>query len=448
MAVENSVPAPPRGMRRLVGNAGWQYLSGAMGVIAGMWALKIMGPYTYGQLVVVMNCYGILAQWLSFRSWETTVKYLARFHDDGSPRRLVAVLLLGYGLDWLSGIACFTVMVLARHWIAEQFAKDVTLASLVVIYGLCGFGHALHYTAQAVLKVTDRFRLMFWVDLSTNLIRLIALVLIGLLPEDRRLAAVVWLYAGCAGWDGVVNWLMARQALKHLPRVAWNRELWEDVKGFRREILATLIHSNLYAWIKPLHRNLDVTLLSAWFGPAFVGLFGATRKVSDVAVLVAPAAQASLGPELSRQLGAKRFGLALRLATKMALLAAGAAAVSAVLIGWPLPALLNWWQPEYVAVVPATRVLLLGMVILVANAPFYTYLVSSPTPWMATVVYLIAGLLQVGLLLAVVRPMNPANDAPLVAVAAVIVVVQVVMLVLNYLAAIWSCRGGERQRAA
>ncbi len=444
MAEAHGTPAvtAPRSLRRMVGNAGWQFMSGAMGVLAGMWALRIMGPHTYGQLTAVAACYGVLSQWLSFRSWETTVKYLARFLDDGSPRRLVAVLLLGYGLDWLSGVACFLVMLLARDWIAVQLVQDTSLTSLAVVYGLCGFGHAMHYTAQAVLKVTDRFRQMFWVDMSTAALRLLLLLLIGLLPADRRLAAVVWLYAGCALWDGVINWLLARRALRHLPRVAWNRELWQEVAGFRREIFATLVHSNLYAWIKPLHRGVDLLLLSHWFGPTFVGLFGATRKVADVAVLVAPAAQASIAPELSRQLGARQFGPALRLATRMSLLAALTAGASALVIGLPLPQLLQWWQPEYVAIVPACRVLLVGMVLLVATSPFYTYLVSSPTPWLATVVYFVTALLQLGLLALVVQPMRGAQNGPLIAVAAVIVGVQFASLVLNSFAAVRSSRDG------
>lgn len=393
-------PGPPSRFRRLVGHAGWVVLAQAIGLVTGFWSIRIVDPATYGAFVTIVTGFGVVAQWLGFRSWEATVKYLAQFHEAGDLRRMAVVLRLGYLMDGLSyGLTCL-VLLAAGRWVAVTVLQDAGLANLVSLYGLAALGQMPYATAKSALQVLGKFRVSFWVETSDAMMRLIGVLLVTWLPVESRLAGLVWVNIAGFIWQGWGTWWMARRALGPLPRVPWTRALWGEFAGFRRGIGATLLNSNLIAWLRPCYRGLDQMLITAWLGPFGGGLFATARKISDLVGLAVPGAQAALAPELSRLCSERKYREAARIAKRAAVLLLLVTVPVAALMAAVVGPLLRWWQPEYAAAVPVCRVLLLAITLFGSSGPLYSFLINCPRPSLASVSFAATALTQMLALLA------------------------------------------------
>ena len=356
-------------------------------MLSGIYAIRLIDPAAYGALGAVTGLYAILNQWIGVRSWETTVKFLAYYDRDDDRQRMALIIRLGYTLDTAANLVCALLMALGSKWLSSHVLHNPSQWSLVLLYSLVCIATIPIGTASAILRVKQQFHSLFVIQSVTALVRLLLIMSTHWLPKDQRLAGIIGVTIITYAFESTTLWWLCRRAVGKLPRARLGRESWNQLRGARRNLAGTLMHSNVYGYLKPLYRGMDAILVTRWSDTLAAGLFIAARKLSDVVTMLSSAMQTASGPILPVLWSKGEYHKALRLTWRLAGAMALLTLVLGVLFMLVLPTFIHYWQPEYLPAMPPAQLMTASGVLLSFTAPFYTLLVSCHKPWLATVAF-------------------------------------------------------------
>jgi len=371
-----------------------------LGIIQVGIMTRMLGVEQYGVYAVIIVFPTLVQQFAGFRTWEFVARYGTEALEAGDGVRAGYIALIGWAVDGAVALLTLLIVLIGGGWYLQTTLGTTAVLSLVNIYALISLANAGLSTAQALLRVFDRFDWLFWHSAASTALRLgLIIVAAGLHSGLTGVVIAVTL----------TNLLSAAAAVglsliggRHRLNYRVDRQLWRYTRTNAREFASFLGAGYIDASILVFGRSLDTVLLAHWGGASEVGLYKAAQLLLTHANnLLNPLIQAIL-PDLQRSLNLTRAQLKRRLAQLtisvglVTILGAAAVFVLAPLI---LRVILG---AEFAAAASAARILIWYAAM--AGVTFWVspLLLSLKRPWARTRALLLSTVVQIVLLFALV----------------------------------------------
>lgn len=149
-------------LQRVVRNSGYLFrsntVSAALGVLQGIFIVRLLGDSGYGLLVIIMDFASNVNRLLSFRMSEVVVKYVGEALTQENKQR-AASLVKGIGMiEAGTSLAAYLVLLALSAWGAQAFAEDSSVTALFRFYGVFLLANLVYETSVGVLQVTNKFK--------------------------------------------------------------------------------------------------------------------------------------------------------------------------------------------------------------------------------------------------------------------------------------------------
>ena len=240
--------------KRVIRNSSYLFstntISAVLGLVQGIFVVRLLGDTGYGLLTVVMDFASNTNRLLSFRMSEVVVKYVgeALAHEN---KERAAALVKGIGLtEALTSVAAYLVLLILSMWGAQTFAHDSSVVDLFRFYGLFLLANLVYETAVGVLQTTDKFKLVahanFYQSIATTLLIVSAFIL------KLGIAGILIAYLSGKTIAAIMIAISAFRELNSKLGSAWTRaplSLLTDWKSILRFAFSTNLNGtiNLFA---------------------------------------------------------------------------------------------------------------------------------------------------------------------------------------------------------
>lgn len=304
-------------MRAMAARTGWSLGTTVLNTVAVLAETVILarhfGPAAYGVFLLVLAFPEAVLQVLDLRVREAMNRYLgSAFALDDHPRA-VSLLKLFWVVDVAVGLLCFLIVVVAAGPAAELLTGTGEHADLMVIAAFGLFASTLDSAAGTVMRILDRFRLVFFASAIGIIARL--LLVIGAVAGSGTLEAVVWARAIA---EIVFTGVLAVAGLGLLRRMLWPHR-HAPVKALgpqRTEITRFLMTTNLAGTLKMAATKLDTMLIGVLATPATVAVYRFALQFARAPMLLTDALSTAYFPTISRLVALERRGEIRRIVTR------------------------------------------------------------------------------------------------------------------------------------
>lgn len=264
-------------------------------------------PEGYGTYILVMTYVLLVNQFFDVRATEMTVKFGSEYLALNDHQRLSAVIKLSYGINFLTGLFAFFLVMISAPWAAQTILHNSALAPLISLYALTLLISTGDSTSSAILRVTDRFK---WMSLYAGGMAVL---------EFGAIVLAIGMGAGLRGIllaliakdliSSVVNISLALVAIRqHIP----GRALWQapvsSLHSRYRELASFLFHTNVMAYVRMINTKIDVLILGFFRPPEEVGIYKLARQVAGLTAQIIDPLYTAVLPDLARLWAQKRFG--------------------------------------------------------------------------------------------------------------------------------------------
>ena len=350
--------------RRIVKNSGYLFstssISAALSMLQGILTARLLGVADFGVLGTITMFISVVNKFASFRMSELVVKYVGHYSEIGDTRRAAAIFKLAATVEMLASFFAFGLVALLAPVGARYFAKNESLESLFIFYGLIVLMNLIAESSGGLLQTFDRFKRMAGLTLAQSIATLILIA--STLVLGGGLAGVLLAYIV----GKTVSALGLTYAALREARQRWGSNWWRtplnSLGGQYRELARFAISTNISASISLITKDSEVLWVSLLRNPVETGLYKLALALANIVQLpVAPLPQATY-PELARQVTHKRWDNMRYIMRQGSRLAGGytlAATGFLILLGRPLIGLL--YGADFLPAYPALLILLVGL---------------------------------------------------------------------------------------
>jgi O-antigen/teichoic acid export membrane protein len=386
-------------LRRVARNASWGVAATAvefaLTLVETTLAARILGPVDYGRVALLVASIVSIKQFVDVRAWEVVTRYLAEFLEKREPARALATLKLALLADVAVGIVAFGVTVAGAGLISSRVLRQPDLQGPMAWYALTILATMVNGTAEAVLRVFDRFRDLAIRSVAQAIWHLGLVVAVLLLGGRVRALVFAYLLSDLAGTVLLLG-LAARQVRAQL----WGARA-EARLGVLRPYLKAMGwftgQTALRARLK-LNRQLDILILGYFRSPAEVGYYRVARRLGASVQQLTDPVYFAIFPDFARAWAGTRRHFASLVVRTAAVATVGA--MPGVLIAVLLaPQLIRVWVgAEYAPAVGPFRIIMVGMGLAVATFWGTPAALGSGRPGVATGAVAFGVLVNVALL--------------------------------------------------
>jgi O-antigen/teichoic acid export membrane protein len=265
---------------------------------------RLLGPEQYGVWGIATGWVALVAQIISFRLWETLIKYLSQFMVTDDEPRALAMLKLCVWIDFIVAVVTLVVISLSAGLAAGIILKTrPDGADLIRLEALDVFAGLTMSVWVAVLRTFNRFR---WLSIY-NIVSALA-IFIGWM-------AVLWAHGGVGGLILVtaliklgqtlgLGWL-AQRDLNGRFHKSWLSADLGVLRPQRREISVMLFSMNIDTFRKIVLNNLDIVVLGWLATPAQAGLYRLAEQLAAYMNRLTNPLYDTLYPEVARMYAAE-----------------------------------------------------------------------------------------------------------------------------------------------
>jgi O-antigen/teichoic acid export membrane protein len=283
-------------MRR---NIGWLLSSRGFTAVASFaylsLAARTLGLSGFGAFTLILAYAQAIANLAQFRSWQAVIRYGSVHQTAGQSDRMARLAGFTASLDWASALIGAVVAVLGVYvagpllsWTeGEQYRAAIFGGVLLLSTGA---------TASGLLRLSNRFDLLAYVDMVSPAIRLCGALIIWSLGGGLDLLLLTWAIAALAqclsGWFAAV--------FPGRSRMVINRDSLRAALRENRGIMRFMLQTNGAASIGIVGQQLGTLAVGAIGGPAAAGAFRIAGKVADGIGKPVEMITRTLFPELAR----------------------------------------------------------------------------------------------------------------------------------------------------
>jgi O-antigen/teichoic acid export membrane protein len=386
-------------LRRVARNSSWGVAATSVEFVLTLaettLTARILGPTDYGRVALVVASIASIKQVVDIRAWEGATRYLAEFLEKRAPERALATIKLALLADVVVAAVALAVTLTAAGLITGRVLRQPDLEGPLLWYALTLVATMFNGTAQAVLRVFDRFR-----DLALRSTALavwhLALVTAALLLGARvRGMVIAYVISDIAG-SALLVVLAGRQVRQHLWDARATAAL-RVLRPFFKDMLWFSAQTAVRATLK-LNRQLDFLVLGYFHSPAEVGYYRVARRLGASVQELTDPVYFAIFPDFARAWATTRRRFA-RVVTRTVVVAA-VGATPGVLLGVLLaPQVIRLWVgEEYAPAVTPFRIIMVGMGLAVATLWGTPAALGSGRPGIATAAVAYGVLVNIALL--------------------------------------------------
>ncbi len=350
---------------RVLRNSGWlvgaYVLAFGFTFIQNVVLARNLDPSGFGVLAVVISLVMCVQLLLGSRVWEAVTKFVVEYLERGDPNRATATVKLCVLVDAVGAVVGTLFLLVVAKPAAQIFATP-SAAGAIRLYALSILISIPVATAQALLRVADRFRWLAAQTVVENLVRL-ALVVLVLGLAGSELVPIIGAYLVAAMVSAGSLWALASRSTRSLGVAPWRAAPLSLLREDRGRILRFLLYSNLSGTARLVTSRVDILIVGWLTDPASVGVYRLARTVADPLAAVATPVSHALFPELSRLVQRRNVTAVRRLTRRIR--NGGLAVVVPIcflvtlLAGWVVPLVFG---ESFAGAVPLTRIMVWQLV--------------------------------------------------------------------------------------
>ena len=389
---------------RVFRNSSWLFSAKGVGAVLSIFYLAILtrtlGVAGFGEFMVIVGAIQVLTAILKLQTWQAVVQYGVPYLLAGQHQAFRKLSAQNFWIEFIGGLAACGVLWLMLPYGAAQFGWNPAVEQAIMGYGLIVF-LSVRSTPTGILRAQDRFSGNAFGDAIIPIVRFAgALVLLATAPSMTGFL-IVWGLSEFVSF--VVMWLMvwrrhdANNPVEDQPAAA-------VAPPSRKEFIAFLLFTNLAYLVSVIRERLVVVIVGFFVGPAAAGLFRLADQLANSLNRLAEVFARPLFAELSRlfAIGQSRKSRALFWRSlRVSAISGGILFICLLLLGKHIIALIS--GPEYVAAYPILLLLGAATIISLSGLGLEPLLQAAGRARSALVARL-AGLVALGLLLAVFLP--------------------------------------------
>lgn len=238
---------------------------------------RTLGAGQFGVLTLVLAAVRMANQFVDFRVWETTIKYLSEFLAKDDRARALAIVKGSYVLDFLTGVLAFGIAYLLAPVAARYIIKEPTSDGLVRLYAFVLLIATTEGTSSAILRVFGRFRWLSGYRIVLSLGQLILVWIALSFEHTPRVVLLGYLFAHLLA-AGIVTWFALRVIREQMGGSISQARL-SVLQDRTREIVGLLFQTNLTTFLRISITSLDEILLGYFWNPVAVGQYRLAKNL-------------------------------------------------------------------------------------------------------------------------------------------------------------------------
>jgi O-antigen/teichoic acid export membrane protein len=385
-------------LQRVIRNSGYLFsaktgsaaLSFGQSVLAG----RLLGVAGLGTLGAITQFSGLINRLTSFRMGDLVVSYVGEFSSQDKPHHAAAVFKAAGLVEITTSAIAYGLVVALSSMAARLLAPDQNLAGLFAFYGLTVLVNLMAESANGLLQIYDRYRLIAAITLGQSVATLV-LITAAYLAHGGLLMVVGAYLAGKALWAISISAAAIWQA-----RRAWGGGWWRAplslLASRRREMVRFAVSTNVTGTLTLITRDSEMLWLNALSTPVQAGYYKLALAFTNVVLIPVDPLISTTFREVAREVGGKRWENVRYLLRSGSLISAAftipAALGLAVLGPWVISLT---YGPAFLPAYVPLLVLLAG--VLVINIFYWNRntLLPMGLPEYPTKVYLVGAILRV-----------------------------------------------------
>ena len=273
-------------LQRVVRHSGYLFgsntISAALGVLQGIFIIRLLGDSGYGLLVIIMDFASNVNRLLSFRMSEVVVKYvgeaLAQEHKERA-----AALVKGIGLtEAVTSLVAYVALLALSAWGAQAFAEDSSVTALFRFYGIFLLANLVYETSVGVLQVTNKFKQVAHANVYQSVVTILLIIFAFL--SNLGMVGILTAYLIGKTVAAVLIVVYALRELNNTLGSGWTAaplQLERDWTSVLRFALST----NLNGTVNLFARDNIRLYLALFFSNAQVGYFRLALSLVNLVML-------------------------------------------------------------------------------------------------------------------------------------------------------------------
>ena len=389
---------------RVFRNSSWLFSAKGVGAILSIFYLAILtrtlGVAGFGEFMVIVGAVQVLTAVLKLQTWQAVVQFGVPYLLAGQDRAFRKLSWQNFWIELIGGIVACGALWLMLPYGASQFGWTDPVVQAIMGYGVIVF-LSVRSTPIGILRAQDRYGGNAFGDAIIPIVRFAGALILFLTIPSMTGFLIVWGLSEFISF--VVMWLMVwRRHDTALPLA--DTSALAVATPSRKEFLAFLLFTNLAYLVNVIRERLVVVIVGFFVGPAAAGLFRLADQIANSLNRLSEVFARPLFAELSRlfAIGQSRElrGLFWR-SLRVSAISGGVLFIGLLLLGKNIIDLIS--GPEYLAAFPILLLLGAATIISLAGLGLEPMLQAAGRARNALVAR-IAGLVALGLLLAVFLP--------------------------------------------
>lgn len=392
-------------LQRVIRNTGYLFsaktgsaaLSFGQSVLAG----RILGVAGLGMLGAITQFSGLINRVTSFRMGELVVSYVGEYTSDGKQEHAAAVFKFAGLVEIFTSVLAYGVVVALASLAARILTPDEGLAGLFAVYGLTVLVNLMAESANGLLQIYDRYRLIAVITMAQSVLTL-GLIAAAYFRGGGLLEVVLAYLAGKAAWAVSIS-LAALLEARRQWGPGWWKAPFSLIAPRKREMARFAVSTNLTTSLTLITRDSEMLWLNALSTPLQAGYYKLALAFTNVLLIPVDPLITTTYREIAREVGARRWENVRYLLRSGSLISASyslSAAAGLVLVGpWLISAT---YGPSFTPAYGPLLILLVGVV--VVNIFYWNRNALLPLgkPEVPTKVYLVGAVLRVAAILTLV----------------------------------------------
>lgn len=328
-------------------------INGGLGALFYFLLARFLGTHEYGVFTLATTIIALVAGVFDMGTDQGIIRFVPRNKANPQEQKKIIKLALKIKLI-LGGLAAIALWVLATP-IATTVLSEPSFAKIVPLIGVGVLSQLLFSFATSLSQALERFFLWSSLFITTNLARLISvIVLFGLLGLNGRTTVIVYIVFPLLGFLFSLFFLDT-SFLRVKNELGKLREFF----GFNKWVVAFVV-------VATISSRLEIFFTNKYLGLSALGVYGLILQISNIMPQLTTAIGAVTSPKFASFTNSnqnRQYTLKAMLLTTFVGFLAFAVLVP---VGWII---LNFSGVDYLAGFVPMIVLLFAMVIFIASAP-------------------------------------------------------------------------------
>jgi len=273
-------------LQRVLRNSSYLFgsntMSAALGVLQGIFVVRLLGDSGYGLLTIIMDFASNTNRLLSFRMSEVVVKHMGEALAQEDKDRAAAIVK-GVGLlEAAMSVLAYLVLFALSAWGARTFAHDVEVIYLFRFYGLFLLANLVYETSVGVLQAADQFKLVARANVYQSVA--VTVLIVAAFVLNAGISGILTAYLIGKTIAGILVALYALRELNNILGPGWMHASLPAVTDWK-SILRFAFSTNLNGTVNLFARD-NIRLYLAWFlSNAQVGYFKLAASLINLVML-------------------------------------------------------------------------------------------------------------------------------------------------------------------